>query len=160
MHALSFEIEKLSAYAKAHGKPSVDVSDVDEICCASIECDAFAISNAIIEKNVEKAFLALADMKEQRLDAGAALAQIAKTYGDLMSVSLFSEEGKSASDIAAIMKFHPYKLGLYMTAAKKLGSKRIAESLSMLLKTDASSKSGGISGYEAVEIFITKNIGR
>ena len=58
------------------------------------------------------------------------------------------------------MKLHPYKLGLYMTAAKKLGSERIAASLSALIKTDAASKSGGISGFEAVEIFITQNIGR
>ena len=160
MHALAFEIEKLSSYAKAHGRESVSIDDVNDITSSSIECDAFAISNAIIEKNVEKAFLALLDMKQERQDAGAALSQIAKTYGDLMSVALFAEEGKSAADIAAIMKFHPYKLGLYMTAAKKLGSKRIAESLKTLIKTDASSKSGGISGYEAVEIFITQNIGR
>ena len=160
MQTLSFEIDKLSAYALAHGRKEVNETDVAEICSTSIESDAFAISNAIIEKNTEKAFLALLDMKMQRIDATVILAQLSKTYADLMSVALFSEEGKSAADTAAIMKFHPYKLGLYMTAAKKLGSERIAASLSSLIKTDASSKSGGISGYEAVEIFITKNIGR
>lgn len=160
MQALSFEIEKLSAYALAHGRKEVNTADVSEICSSSIESDAFAISNAIIEKNTEKAFLALMDMKMQRVDAGAVLAQLSKTYADLMSVALFTEEGKSAADTATIMKFHPYKLGLYMTAAKKLGSERIAASLTSLIKTDAASKSGGISGYEAVEIFITQNIGR
>ena len=160
MQALSFEIDKLTAYAKANGKGAVTLEDVTEICSSSIECDAFAISNAIIEKNTEKAFTALLDMKMQRIDAGAALAQLSKTYADLMSVALFSEEGKNAADIAAIMKFHPYKLGLYMNAAKKLGSKKIAASLASLIKTDAASKSGGISGFEAVEIFIAQNIGR
>ena len=160
MQSLSFEIEKLSSYALAHGKKEILPLDVDEICSSSIESDAFAISNAIIEKNTEKAFLALQDMKMQRVDAGAVLAQLSKTYSDLMSVALFTEEGKSAQDTAAIMKFHPYKLGLYMTAAKKLGSDRIAASLKSLIKTDAASKSGGISGYEAIEIFITQNIGR
>ena len=160
MQSLAFEIDKLSAYALAHGRTEVTAEDVGEICSSSIESDAFAISNAIIEKNTEKAFLALMDMKMQRVDAGMILAQLSKTYADLMSVALFSEEGKSAADTAAIMKFHPYKLGLYMTAAKKLGSKKIAASLSSLIKTDAASKSGGISGYEAVEIFITQNIGR
>ena len=160
MQALSFEIDKLCAYAKAHDKKEIDLGDVSEICSSSIESDAFAISNAIIEKNTEKAFLALLDMKMQRVDPGAVLAQLSKTYAELMSVALFSEEGKSAADTAVIMKFHPYKLGLYMTAAKKLGSKKIAASLSSLIKTDSASKSGGISGYEAIEIFITQNIGR
>ena len=160
MQTLSLEIDKLSVYAKAHGKKEISADDVADICSTSIECDAFAISNAIIEKNTEKAFLALLDMKLQRIDAGVALAQLSKTYAELMSVALFTEEGKSAADIAAIMKLHPYKLGLYMTAAKKLGSDKIAASLSSLIKTDAASKSGGISGFEAVEIFITQNIGR
>ena len=160
MQTLSFEIDKLAAYALAHNKAEITTADVNEICSSTIESDAFAISNAIIEKNTEKAFLALQDMKMQRIDASVVLAQLSKTYADLMSVALFSEEGKSAADAAAIMKFHPYKLGLYMTAAKKLGSQRIAASLASLIKTDAASKSGGLSGYEAVEIFITKNIGR
>ena len=160
MQTLSFEIDKLSAYAKINGMNELSVSDVNEICSSSIESEAFAISNAIIEKNTEKAFLALEDMKMQRIDPGQILAQLSKTYADLMSVALFSEEGKSAQDTAEIMKFHPYKLGLYITAAKKLGTDRVAASLASLIKTDASSKSGGISGYEAIEIFITQNIGR
>ena len=160
MQSLNFEVDKLCAYAKANGKTEISLTDVEEIASASIESDAFAISNSIIEKNIEKAFLALADMKQQRIDAGAALAQLSKTYGDLTSIALLMEEGKGASDIAAIMKFHPYKLTLYMNAAKKLGARRIAESLNSLIKTDAASKAGGISGYLAVEIFITQNIGR
>ena len=160
MQALAFEIDKLCAYAGAHSLGEISTLDVAEICSATIESEAFAISNAIIEKNIEKAFLALADMKMQRIDPTVIIAQLAKTYADLMSVALFSEEGKSAADTAAIMKFHPYKLGLYMTAAKKLGSEKIAASLSSLIKTDAASKSGGIAGYEAVEIFISQNIGR
>lgn len=160
MQTLSLEIDKLVAYAKAHSRGEITVNDVNEICSSTIESEAFAISNAIIEKNTEKAFLALADMKMQRVDPGQILAQLSKTYADLISVALFTEEGKSAQDTAAIMKFHPYKLGLYMSAAKKLGTEKIAASLASLIKTDASSKSGGISGYEAVEFFITQNIGR
>ena len=160
MHALACEIEKLACYAKSHGIDTVTVSEVTDICSSTIECDAFAISNAIIEKNTEKAFLALSDMKQQRIEPGAAIAQLARTYADLTSIAYLTEEGLGAADIASIMKFHPYKLGLYMTAAKKLGAKKIAASLASLVKTDAESKAGGISGYEAVEIFIAKNIGR
>ena len=67
MQMLKSEVTKLSAYAKANGRREITVSDVEEITSSTIECDAFAISNAIIEKNAEKAFLALADMKMQRV---------------------------------------------------------------------------------------------
>ena len=160
MFTLSNEVEKLCIYAAAHGNKTVSANDVNEICSSSIESDAFAISNAIIEKNTEKAFLALMDMKQERVDAGAALAQLARTYADLMSIALLAEEGKGTADIAAIMKFHPYKLGLYLTCAKKLGKEKISQALSRLIKTDALSKSGGISGFEAVEIFISQSIGK
>lgn len=158
MQMLKNEITKLSAYAKARGLGSISTADVNEVTSSTVECDAFAISNAIIEKNAEKAFLALADMKQQRLAPGVVLGQLARTYGELMSIALLMDEGKDASDIEAIMKFHPYRLKLYMAAAKKLGTAGISASLADLVKTDAASKMGGIADYKAVEMFITKNL--
>lgn len=158
MQVLHEEISKLSAYAKATGRTSINATDVAEVCSTTVECDAFAISNAIMEKNVEKAFLALMDMKQQRIEPYVILAQLSKTYGELLSISLLIDEGKDANDIAEIMKFHPYRLKLYMSAAKKLGTKKLSESLAELVRIDASSKAGGITGYKTVEMFITKNI--
>lgn len=158
MAQLIEEVTKLSSYAKANGKDSITVDDVNEICAVSVECDAFALSNAIIEKNVEKAFLALTDMKGQRIEPYMVLAQLSKTYADLLSISLFMDEGLEAAKIAELMKFHPYRLSLYMSAAKKIGTRRLCESLSALIKTDGASKMGGIGGYGAIEMFITENI--
>ena len=111
-----------------------------------------------MEKNIEKAFLALADMKQQRVDAQAVLGQLSKTYSELLSISLLIDEGKDAKDIETIMKFHPYRLKLYIGAAKKLGSARICAALDSLVRIDSASKSGGIGGYKSIEIFITQNI--
>lgn len=158
MQVLNEEVNKLAAYAKANGKSAVTVNDVNEICSSTAECDAFAISNAIIEKNVERAFLALTEMKQQRIEPQAVLAMLARTYGELVSISLLMDEGKRAEDIAAITKFHPYRLKLYMNAAKKVGTRRLSDSLSELIRIDAESKAGGITGYKTVEMFITKNI--
>lgn len=158
MQTLNEEVNKLAAYAKANGKPAITVEDVNEICSSTAECDAFAISNAIIEKNVENAFLALTEMKQQRTEPQVVLAMLARTYGELLSISLLMDEGKRADDIATITKFHPYRLKLYMNAAKKVGTRRLADSLSQLVKIDAASKAGGITGYKTVEMFITQNI--
>lgn len=158
MEQFEKEVSKLAYYAKANGKAAVNTEDVYEVCSATVECDAFAISNAIIEKNMEKAFLALTDMKAQRIEPYVVLAQLSKTYGDLLSISLLMDEGKGAEAIAEIMKFHPYRLSLYMRAAKKIGTVRLSDSLGRLVKTDAASKMGGIGGYGAIEMFITQNI--
>ena len=158
MFMLNEEVTKLASYAKANGKSQISCEDVEEICSTSAESDAFAISNAIIEKNAEKAFLALGDMKQQRIEPPAVLAQLARTYSDLLSVSMLADEGMGSDDIAEIMKFHPYRLKLYMAAAKKTGTKKLAEALDRLIKIDAASKMGGVRGYKSVEMFIAQNI--
>ena len=158
MFMLNEEVTKLSSYAKANGLSAITVEDVEEICSSSSESDAFAISNAILEKNAEKAFLALNDMKQQRIEPPVVLGQLARTYSDLLSVSMLADEGLGSDDIAEIMKFHPYRLKLYMAAAKKTGTKKLADALDRLIKIDAASKMGGVRGYKSVEMFIAQNI--
>ena len=158
MFMLNEEVTKLASYAKANNLAGITPDDVEQICCSSSESDAFAISNAIIEKNAEKAFLALNDMKQQRIEPPVVLAQLARTYSDLLSVSMLADEGLGAEDIAEIMKFHPYRLKRYMTAAKKTGTKKLADALDRLIKIDAASKMGGVRGYKSVEMFIAQNI--
>lgn len=158
MEVLNNEVSKLCAYAKANGASSVTATEVELIASPTAECDAFALSNAVIEKNVERAFVALADLKQRRVEPAVIVSMLERTYSELSSVALLLDEGRGVSDIESIMKFHPFKAKLYIGAAKKTGSKRLAESLAQLRRLDASSKSGGLSGYGAIEIFITTNL--
>jgi len=158
MQILHSEVEKLCSYAKAHGRAEISTADVNEIASSTVECDAFAISNAIIEKNMEKAFLALTDMKLRRVEPQAVLAQLARTYSDLVSISLLVDEGRDADTIARLTGHHPFRLKLYMGAAKKMGTKNLSDSLARLIKVDSASKFGGTAGYKAIEMFITQNI--
>ena len=158
MEQLGEEVTKLACYLKANGRDTLTAKDVEEITSSTVECDAFAISNAIIEKNMEKAFLALSDLKSQRVEPTAVLAMLSKTYAEMVSVSLLIDEGKGEADIADITKIHSYRVKLYMRAAKRTGTKKLADSLAKLVKVDGSAKMGGIAGWGAVEMFITQNI--
>ena len=158
MEVLNNEVMKLSAYALANGRTQISVSDVEEVASPTAECDAFALSNAVIEKNIDRAFYALADLKARRVEPPVILAMLERVYSDLASVALLLDEGRGVSDIESILKFHPFKTKLYVNAAKKIGSKGLAVSLSELCRIDASSKSGGVSGYGAIEMFITNNL--
>ena len=158
MELLSHEVTKISAYLKANGRDTLTVEDVELISPASAECDAFAIQNSIIEGNAEKAFRALADMKMRRTEPQVVIGMLAKTYSTLSSVSLLADEGENFESIKNILGLSTYPLQLYLKAAKKLGTKRISRALEALLKADASSKMGGIAGYQAIEMFITQNI--
>lgn len=158
MENLHNEVKKLSAYLKSNGKTALSAEDVELVCPANAECDAFAIQNAIIEGNAEKAFRALTDMKNRRTEPQIIIGMLAKTYSTLSAVSLLSAEGLDFEEIRAATGIAAYPLGLYLKAVKKLGAEKINKSLKELLAKDAASKNGGLSGYQAIEIFITQNI--
>ena len=158
MEVLNNEVTKLCCYAKANGRDAVNQKDVDAVVSPTVECDAFALSNAVLEKSMERAFVALTDLKQRRVEPPAIIAMLERTYSELTSVAMLLDEGRGSGDIESILHFHPFKAKLYISAAKRVGSKRLAESLSELCRIDAASKSGGLSGYGAIEMFITKHI--
>lgn len=158
MEVLNGEVLKLCCYAKANGISAITSSEVELIASPTVECDAFALSNAVLEKNVERAFLALTDLKQRRVDPQVIISMLERTYSDLSSVAFLLDEGNGASEIESILKFHPFKTKLYINSAKKIGSKKLASTLAQLCRIDAASKSGGIYGYGAIEMFITQNL--
>ena len=158
MDVLLGEVKKLSALAKARGRSEITPEDVSEVSSSTPECDTYAFSNAVIERNKQKAYAALNEMKIRRVDPIAALGMLERTYGDLLLVSCLLDEGRGAKDIEEATGMHSYKLGLYVRAAKRYGTETLAEICSRLARNDASSKFGGISGYTAIELFVAQNL--
>ena len=158
MSVLSEEVKKLSAYAKANALPVITKKEVDFVASATLECDAFALSGAITDKNREKAFTALSDMAMRRIEAGAVLATLTRSFGELVTIALLLEEGNDAKDIENILGWNQYKIKICINSAKKWGVAKLSAATSRLRELDAESKSGGISGYKAVEIFICQYI--
>ncbi len=158
MDVLAGEVAKLCALALSRGKTVVTPEDVNEVASSTPECDTFALSNAILERNKQKAYLALEEMKLRRVDPTIIMGMVARTFDDLSSVAHLLDEGLGTSAINDLLKMNEYKLKIYTSAAKRYGAERLSEILSSLAEADASSKYGGVTGYTAVELFISKNI--
>lgn len=158
MEVLSREVEKLSALVLSRGEREVKVSHVEEVASSTPECDTFALSTAISERNKAMAFEALEDMRHRRVDPTVIMGMMAKTYSELLAVAGLLDDGLGASDIEGVLKMNTYRLKHVISAAKRYGSKRLSEIVSYLARVDADSKFGGITGYTAVELFISQNI--
>lgn len=156
MTVLNSEVTKLCMYAKAREMSEITVADVNAVASSTPECDTFALSNAIIEKNKKLAFLALDEMKSRRLDPIMILGMMAKTYTDIVNVAMMMRDGVGQNDIQAITKMNPYKLKLYMSAAKKYSPENAAKILNELTRVDTGAKWGGVTGYTAIELFLSK----
>lgn len=158
MDVLACEVEKLAMLAKARGKDSVTPDDVSEVASSTPECDTFALSNSILERNKQKAYDALEEMKIRRVDPVVIMGMMAKTFDELTSVAQLLSEGKGADEIHEILKINEYRIKLYISAAKRYGTDKLSEILLTLSEADAGSKYGGVMGYTAVELFISRTL--
>ena len=157
MEVLNNEVIKLCSLVKSNGRTALSVADVEAAASPTVECDAFALSNAVLERNAEAAFVALTDLKQRRVEPQIIIAMLERIYSELSSVAILLEEGHGAAAIESILKIHTFKAKIYINAAKRVGAKRLASTLTELCRIDAASKSGGVSGYGAIEMFIAQN---
>ena len=158
MDVLKNEVNKLSAYAKANTLSTITKKEVELVASPTLECDAYALSTAITDRNREAAFIALSDMAARRMDAGAVLATLARSFGELVTVAMLLDEGRDVTDIEKLLGWNPYKIKICINSAKKWGTQKLTLATSRLRELDAESKSGGVSGYKTIEIIICQFI--
>ncbi len=156
MDTLLSEAEKLSFLALSRGRDKITVEDIAEVSISTPESDTFALSNAITDRNKQAAFVALLDLKNRRVDPTAVFGMVAKTFDDLLSVSMLLWDGVGVAEIESSLKMNPYKVKIYLSAAKKYTPASLAEITAELTRADADSKYGGVTGYTAIELFLAK----
>jgi DNA polymerase-3 subunit delta len=156
MDVLVGEVNKLCALALSRGKTTVTPDDVNEVASSTPECDTFALSNAILDRNRQNAYLALEEMKLRRVDYTMIMGMVARTFDDLAAISHLLDEGLGVVEIRDTLGMNEYKVKKYIPAAKKYGSERLSMIISAIARVDADSKFGGVTGYTAVELFISR----
>lgn len=156
MDVLDKEVAKISYMVLSRGKNTADAKDVEEAASTTPECDTFDFANALSDCNKELARKALAKMKHDRVDPIIIMGMMSKTYIELLTVARYVAEGVGASDIERIMGLNPKRTPHLISSAKRNGVNRLSKIVLELAKADASSKYGGISGYNAIELFIEK----
>ena len=158
MDTLEKEVKKISYMILQRGGSVATVNDVEEVASSTPECDTFAFSNAIGERNKELAYTALEEMKFRRVDPNILLAMMSRSFSELSAVSLLISEGAGQREIEEQLKINKYRVPHLMSSVKRYGKEKLAEIMSELARIDAASKFGGIMGYTVIEIFVATHI--
>ena len=156
MSVLKSEVDKLAFCAISRGLNSIDSALIREVASSTPESDTFALSNAILERNKIGAFTALEEMKRDRLDPIVILGMMERSYTEIVKVLMLLNEGMGSQDIARETGINPYVVKRYVANAGKFTKERAARILEELVRVDTGLKYGGIAGYTAIEIFISK----
>ena len=154
MTVLSHEIEKVAAYAHAHGLTEIDEKTVLYLVSGTVETGAFSLTEALLDLSLEDAYLYLGDLKRRKNEPVAILGQITKMYTDLYTVALLSEEGHPQRDIAKITKMHEYRAGLYYRAARRYGVSVLKRVLALCDEADVLLKRS-YGRWEPIERIVT-----
>lgn len=156
MDNLKSEIDKLTALMGARKKSKIDISDVKEVCSSNIEADAFALKNALSERNKKLAFTALYDLKSRKVDATAIINSLASFYSEILTVAALLEDGMDKAAIEREIKIHPYRLKMCIASASRYGLAQISKAAERLSEIDAKTKSQIANAYTSIEMFIAE----
>ena len=151
MFTLAAEIDKLSFYARSHGRNNVIKEDIPLVTCATIETNAFALTNSLLDGKNAKALEALAVMKYNHEDPVAVLSEISRVISDLALVKALSSAGKTAFEINNLLKMRSeYRATLYIAGAASKSEEKLKSAIALCAEADRLLKSSS-GGYDVLE---------
>lgn len=152
MNSLYHEMEKLHSYT-VEGQ-AITEGHIALICLKSIKSRIFDLTDALIEKKADKAFILLEEMLSLREPFLKILFMISRCYRQSSEALLLQKEGKSAGEIASQLRLTPYIAGKILKQASKYGFERIKTAIKMCHETDASFKQGKINDINALYLLV------
>ncbi len=156
LSVLNEETMKLAFYARANGRDTVTIEDIHLVSSSTPECDTYAFSNALSERNKRGALIALDEMKRRRVDPIVIMSMMSRTLTELSTVTIMLADGMSSQDIQSAMKLNKNRTPHIVKAAKRFSREHAVRMIEELLRVDTGAKFGGVTGYTAIELFITK----
>lgn len=145
MQDLTLEIGKISAYAKNR---RVTRQDIDAVATPQLDAVVFQLNDAISAKNYERALAILSDLLHMQQQPSMLLAVLGRHLRQLYAARAALEEGRSADDLAALWKIHPYPAGKLMTAAHRVSLSWCQQALAAAARADRDMKSTGNSDID------------
>ncbi|MBR2353976.1 MAG: DNA polymerase III subunit delta [Clostridia bacterium] len=156
MFTLASETEKLSYYVLSHGRQTVTREDVEKVSVAELDADTYALTNAVLDGNYEKAFRALEVMRFRRIEPVIVLSQVSKTLCELAWIKALQKEGLGAAEISAALKSQripEFKVRLYLSSVASKSEQKLRRAIELCMEADRMLKLSP-QGYQAIERLI------
>ena len=154
MFTLANEVDKVACYIRAHGRDTLTEADIRAAAIPAMEYDAFAFTNAIMERRRADALEILSDLKLRRVEPLYILSEVSRVVCDLIAVRTMADGGQTAQEIGSALKMHEYRVGLYLKQARKTDLPLLKRAVTAAEAADRALKSSGGDGYGVIERLI------
>lgn len=149
METLHHELDKLDLYGDVITKEVVA-----QLISKPLEEDVFALVDAVVKKNVKKAFSIWKDFCVIHVDAIYIIALLAGQFRFLYEVKSLIMQGRGKAEIVDIVKAHPYRVQLAMQNVSNLSQDDLMHLLWKLAQLDQNIKSGVLDKKLGFEMFL------
>lgn len=139
LRMLDKEIEKIATYIGE--RDLIEEQDVSGLA-SSGEMDAFALSNAMRDKNPQRAMECLSKLFKDNQDPHMLLGMLAKLYRMLLQVKYLEDKGMGQYDIARELRAKPYFIKKCAEKTGRFTIKELANYIKLLHRADLKMKSG------------------
>lgn len=148
MTNLVTEIEKVGAYAK---EKRVTRRDIDSVATPQLDAVIFWLTDAVAERNFDKAFSVLGDLLHVQEAPIKILSVLGKQLRQLYAACLAREAGKGSQWVADLWGMRSaYPAEKLMRSARSFSKEWCRRTLLLCEKTDFALKSSGLDGKEAL----------
>lgn len=122
----------------------IDIEDVKKLIDIPLDNDVFNLTNAIIEKNINKAFKKWEDLKKLKQEPIGIALIIANQFRFMYQVRYLMDLGYNEDEIARHLKAHPYRVSLTCKNVWSIKRHQLLKILAKLAKLDQGFKNGTI----------------
>lgn len=147
MYTLDNEMQKLCAYVLQSGRDTVTRDDVTLVSCTNLETDAFAFTNALMNRDCDRAYAILTDMRLRKEKGVMVLGAVARVATELYTVGQLTSAGLTYQDISKKLKMHEYKVKLCQRFAKERSERKLRSLIEECYSIDIKMKSTGLDEY-------------
>ncbi len=127
---------------------------VNLLISKTLESNIFELTNAIVDRNVKKAYEVYEDLINLKEDPIKLIAVIANQIRLLVQVKGYASIGYSVKDIASKLRVHPYRCELAVASARNFKTDDLSQFLIKLAEIDYNVKSGKLDKNMGLELFI------
>ncbi|MCC5895020.1 MAG: DNA polymerase III subunit delta [Alkalibacterium sp.] len=146
------EAEKLVLYHK--DQKEITLEAIQILVSKSLEQNIFDLNERVLNKNVKDSIELYQDLITQKEDPIKILALMISQFRLLLQVKILKKKGYQQSDIAAILKIHPYRVKLAGQKEQKFSQEILSKAHHLLITADHDIKTGKVNPELQIELFI------
>ena len=158
MYLMKNEMDKLIFYKNSEKK--IEIKDIDILSTKSSDAKSYELTNAIFEKNYDKAYDICNKLFAMNTYPLIILYTIENSISTIVKTKILLEENKTEKQISEILKIKEYPARKNCETARNIKTKTLSEMLKCCINADITSKSSAISLEDLIYKLIAECISK